>query len=198
VSLDPSCSARDNQLRMRRSRFRGPAGSRSLARSLGLIVSLLIAIVPAVGRADEVQAYPPFPGWPPPDSLADNSPAPGWVGYRTSVALNLGLGSAVGGLGVTAGIWPLPLLGTEVGIGMGFTGTQYSLVGVPSARAIPTHDRSMSAVRHPDPAFTFSASRLRCSSRSLLLPPVERQPDAEKREHRAHASLKQRPEARPP
>jgi hypothetical protein len=38
------------------------------------------------------------------------------------------LGSAIGELGATAALWPLPFLGTEIGAGRGFTGTQFSLM----------------------------------------------------------------------
>ena len=65
----------------------------------------------------EFSAPSPWVSWPPPGSVADAPPAPGWVGYRTSVAFNLGLGSAIGEVGGTVGLWPLPFLGTEVRIG---------------------------------------------------------------------------------
>jgi hypothetical protein len=55
-------------------------------------------------------------------------PAPGWTGYRFVLAYNLGLGSAIGELGATAAFWPTSFTGTEVGLGIGNTGTQYSLM----------------------------------------------------------------------
>jgi hypothetical protein len=55
-------------------------------------------------------------------------PAPGWTGYRFVLAYNLGLGSAIGEAGATAAFWPTSFTGTEVGVGLGNTGTQYSLV----------------------------------------------------------------------
>ena len=120
IALVPSCSWHT---------LRGP----------GLVALLATTLVPVSGRAGETNdvaqitgesgATPAWPRWPLPGrGVPDEPPAPGWVGYRTIVAFNLGLGSAVGGLGGTVGLWPLPFLGTELGIGLGFTGTQYSLM----------------------------------------------------------------------
>ena len=51
-----------------------------------------------------------------------------WRGMRSLLALNLGLGSAVGEVGITYAFWPLRLFGIELGIGKGVTGTQYSVM----------------------------------------------------------------------
>ena len=51
-----------------------------------------------------------------------------WRGARSLLALNFGLGSAVGEVGITYAFWPLRFLGTELGIGKGVTGTQYSVM----------------------------------------------------------------------
>jgi hypothetical protein len=51
-----------------------------------------------------------------------------WRSVRSLLALNLGIGSAVGEAGITYAFWPLRFLGTELGIGMGITGIQYSVM----------------------------------------------------------------------
>jgi len=107
---------------------------------LGRVLALFAAAwVPATGRADQastlgqgVDNFRAHVPWSPPSACGaithDSPPAPGWTGYRGAVALNLGLGSAIGEMGVTVALWPLPFLGTEFGLGRGFTGTQYSLM----------------------------------------------------------------------
>ena len=67
----------------------------------------------------------------PAPSAAEESPelpVPGWMGYRIVLALNLGLGSAIGECGVSGAFWPTSVTGTEFGLGIGGTGMQYSLM----------------------------------------------------------------------
>ena len=91
--------------------------------TFGILLGALLAIggVPATAGAES-----PYLG----HAIAQDGlgPAPGWIGYRSMVAFNLGLGSAIGNIGATAALWPLSFLGTEVGVGGGLTGTQFSLM----------------------------------------------------------------------
>jgi hypothetical protein len=65
---------------------------------------------------------------PPPRATTRTSAAAGWGRNRSVVAFDLGMGSAVGFLGPTYAFSPLPFLSTEVGVGLGITGAQYSLM----------------------------------------------------------------------
>ena len=67
--------------------------------------------------------YEPAPPPPPPDPIAH-----GWDSWRSVLALNVGLGSAVGYFGFTYALSPVPFTSREVGIGTGITGKQYSLM----------------------------------------------------------------------
>jgi hypothetical protein len=58
----------------------------------------------------------------------DPTPAPGWAGHRTTLAFDLGLASALGELGASGAFWPRPFTGTELGLGLGITGVQCSLM----------------------------------------------------------------------
>jgi hypothetical protein len=73
-----------------------------------------------------------LPYWKAVDPGVDVMPEPlvpmPWRGTRSLVALNFGLGSAVGEVGITYAFWPLRFLGIELGIGKGVTGTQYSVM----------------------------------------------------------------------
>lgn len=51
-----------------------------------------------------------------------------WRTGSSTLAFNLGLGSAVGIVGLTYSYLPLSFLETEVGIGQGTTGTQFSIM----------------------------------------------------------------------
>jgi hypothetical protein len=56
-------------------------------------------------------------------SVATNDP---WRRGSTTAAINLGAGSAVGLLGMTFSYLPLPVLESEIGVGLGYTGWQFS------------------------------------------------------------------------
>ncbi len=55
-------------------------------------------------------------------------PAEAWQNRRSTLVVNLGLGSAVGVLGVTYSYLPVSMFETEVGVGLGLLGSQVSLM----------------------------------------------------------------------
>ena len=93
--------------------------------------SLVTFMLPAAGYANAQSTpvdrwtgrYEPAPPPPPPDPIAH-----GWDSWRSVLALNVGLGSAVGYFGFTYALSPVPFTSREVGIGTGITGKQYSLM----------------------------------------------------------------------
>ena len=94
-------------------------------------------IVPATGHAEaQVDGADPFDGADVPARIpvrAKASAARPWSSNRSVLALNLGLGSAIGELGATYAFWPTRFFSAEMGFGAGLTGTQYSLMGKFSA-----------------------------------------------------------------
>src|SRR5512140_2886977 len=118
-----------------------------LGRSFLVLLGINLLPVPAaatdpsrgLSAPDEFEA----PALPPTRNVlvTDVPPAPGWVGYRTAFSVNVGLGSAVGEMGATIAFWPLPFLGTEVGAGTGFTGSQYSVMGKVAAGSASSASR---------------------------------------------------------
>jgi hypothetical protein len=51
-----------------------------------------------------------------------------WDKYQSTLGLNLGIGSAIGVVGVTLAFSPTSFLISEIGIGQGFSGTQFSVM----------------------------------------------------------------------
>ena len=104
------------------------------------LLSLVLTVAPGTSgnrqqgspdqSVDEFETPVRRPARPLPTQARDSASttAPGWTGYRGELAFNLGIGSAIGEVGVTGAFWPAPFLGTEVGLGYGVTGTQYSLM----------------------------------------------------------------------
>jgi hypothetical protein len=106
-----------------------PVVARSLCLSLAMIAANTCLALPA-GAADRPPASG-LPGEPraPPGSLqASPVGEPAWRDRTSTVCLNLGLGSAIGELGLTYAFAPWMPLETELGIGNGLTGTQLSLM----------------------------------------------------------------------
>ena len=108
-----------------------------LSRTMALLASTVI--ISATSHADTTGALGALPdefetpadapvSSPPPKATTPTSAAAGWGRNRSVVAFNLGIGSAVGFLGPTYAFSPLPFLSTEVGVGLGITGAQYSLM----------------------------------------------------------------------
>jgi hypothetical protein len=57
-----------------------------------------------------------------------DDPGEAWRNRRSTLALNLGLGSAVGLVGLTYSYLPVSMLETEVGFGLGSLGSQFSVM----------------------------------------------------------------------
>jgi hypothetical protein len=107
--------------------------SRLLTASL-LAFALLTEGAPSSARAAEgspgapsfAPSNPPAPP-PPPIPVADASADP-WRPGSATIALNVGVASAVGFLGVTYSYVPGSVFETELGAGLGFTGVQLSFM----------------------------------------------------------------------
>ena len=124
-------------------------GSRRNRRKRALVMGLLSSLVAARGtQAEQVAATTAgaltpklaagSAGPTSPPSAADAISAP-WGRYRSVVAFDLGLGSAVGLIGLTYAFSPVPWLETEIGLGRGITGTQYSAMQKFTLGAQRTH-----------------------------------------------------------
>jgi hypothetical protein len=92
--------------------------------------AVLAAAVPSA-VAGGVDPLPDPDSWgptevPPSPSPSGGSQAQPWKRYQTAFALNLGIGSAVGSLGLTCSFLASSLLSTEIGVGIGISGAQFS------------------------------------------------------------------------
>ena len=73
-------------------------------------------------RLADPSASPPGPS----DTVTHS--AKPWAEHQSTLGLNLGFGSAVGTAGVTFAFSPTSFLVSEIGIGQGFSGTQFSVM----------------------------------------------------------------------
>jgi len=95
-----------------------------------VVAAVLAAAMPSA-VAGGVDPLPDPDPWRPTEAPASPSPSgraqvQPWEKYQTAFALNLGIGSAVGGLGLTCAFLASSLLSTEIGVGIGFSGAQFS------------------------------------------------------------------------
>jgi hypothetical protein len=100
----------------------------ALVSLLGFILLADSAVLAGTAEAGGSVPLPAAAPSPSPVAVAPQSAAAfdPWQKGTSSIAFNLGLGSAVGALGLTYSYLPWPGLETEAGIGLGFTGLQLS------------------------------------------------------------------------
>jgi hypothetical protein len=93
-------------------------------RFFGALVLVATLATPSRAHASGVDFLPDAE----PTPVVEGPPSKPWDPYQVAVALNLGLGSAVGGFGLTLSFVPAANLLTEVGMGVGFSGLQLSVM----------------------------------------------------------------------
>jgi len=86
------------------------------------------------------------------------------------VAINLGAGSAVGLLGMTFSYLPLPVLESEIGVGLGYTGWQFSAMQkVALGWARPVSSPALAAPTRPVPTSPSSATMMGSATSGSIL-----------------------------